>query len=110
MERLHPHLPDDNARLWSHPLQQSEKIVPAQRNASSRRFETVARDVNENGAAAAGDARAIVVIDFYNQVVKIIGPHQAVTGLVRLSMHGAVIASVGRVFAPGIGGTDSSDW
>ena len=103
-------LPDDNARSWSNLLQQPEKIVPAQSHAPGCRFETVTRNVDEDGAAAAGHPGAIIVIDFYNQVVKVIGPHQPVTGLARLSMHGTVVAPVGRVFTPGVGGTNRADW
>src|SRR5204863_8853630 len=57
----------------------------------------------------AGDTRACVMVDFDNKIIEMIRPAQPVAGLPDRRSDRPVIAAVGRVLAPGIGGGDAPD-
>jgi hypothetical protein len=58
--------------------------------------------VNENSAAVAADARAGVMVDFDDQIVKPIGTLQTIAWFIGRPPERTVIAPVFGVFAPGI--------
>ena len=62
--------------------------------------------MQEYGAAAPGNARAGVVVDFDNEIVEVIVALQAVAGLACRTPHRLVVVTVGRIFAPGIVSAD----
>ena len=62
--------------------------------------------MQEHGAAAAGDARARVVVDLDDEVVEMILAGQPVAGLAAPKPDRLVVMAVGRVFAPGVLGAD----
>jgi hypothetical protein len=50
--------------------------------------------VKENGASAAGNARFGVVIDFDDEVIEVIVPHQAVAALMTVKPDGTIVVAV----------------
>src|SRR5262245_13661095 len=62
--------------------------------------------MQEHGAAAPGDARAGVVVDLDDEIVEVVVARQAVAARAALQANRLVVMAVGRVFAPGILGTD----
>jgi hypothetical protein len=58
--------------------------------------------VNEHRAAVAGNARAGIVVDLDDQIVKPIGTLEAVAWFFGRSSEWAIVAPVMGVFAPGI--------
>src|SRR5262245_30946919 len=62
--------------------------------------------MQEHGAAAPGDPRAGVVVDLDNEIVEVVVTRQAVAARPALQANRLVVVPVGRVFAPGILGTD----
>jgi hypothetical protein len=58
--------------------------------------------MDEHCAAAPRHPRAIVVVDFDDQVVQIVLAHQPVARLASLSNHRTIIPSITGIFAPGI--------
>lgn len=67
-----------------------------------------ASQVDENRAAAAGHARARVVVELNDQVVQMIASPQAITSLARCQAQGLVVTAVLRVFAPRIEWRDAA--
>jgi len=49
------------------------------------------------------------MIDFDNDIIEMIGAAQPIAWFTGRSLDGAVIAPVGRVFAPSVSGTDASN-
>jgi hypothetical protein len=66
--------------------------------------------VDENSAAAAGDARPRVVIDLNKQIIQPIAPPKAVAWFIGRSREGTIIPPIGRIFTPSIGRSDTTDW
>jgi hypothetical protein len=58
--------------------------------------------VNEHCAASPGYPRPRIVIDFDDEVVKMIGTSQVVAGCIDGPLHRAIIPSIGGILAPGI--------
>jgi hypothetical protein len=65
--------------------------------------------VNEHGAAAAGDARAAVVVDLDEEVVKPIVAPEPVASVIGRPPEWPVISAVSGIFAPSQIGCDTSD-
>ena len=91
------------------PPQQSPQRIRLQRHAPRRRRKSRPRHVNEHRAAAAGNARPGVVVDFDNQIIEMVGAAQPVAGLSGRQPEGPIVAPVGRILAPGIVRPDSPD-
>ena len=66
--------------------------------------------MQEHGAAAAGDARARVVIDLDDEIVEMILARQPVALVVARDADRLVVMPVVGVFAPGVGGRDGARW
>jgi hypothetical protein len=58
--------------------------------------------MEEHGAAAAGNAGTPVVVNFYNDIIEMIGACEAVPGHFARSFYRAVVISVRGVFRPGV--------
>jgi hypothetical protein len=58
--------------------------------------------MQEDGAAAAGDARAAVVVDLDNEIIEPIVARQAVAATTAFQPHGPIVVAAGGVFAPGV--------
>ena len=84
--------------------------LPAQADAACGRSEVLARNMDEDGAAAAGDPWPVVVIDLDDQIVEVVVSLQPVARLARAATDRAVVAAIGRVLAPGIARSDGADW
>ena len=65
--------------------------------------------MQEYRATAASDPRPRVVVDFDNEIIKMILPPQPVAGLTGGYPDRLVIAAVRRILAPGVGGGDAPD-
>ena len=65
--------------------------------------------MQEHGAAAPGDARRGIVVDLDDEVVEMILAPQPVAGLAARETNRLVVMAVGRVFAPGILGTNRAN-
>ena len=76
--------------------------------APSSRREPRPRDMDEYGAAAAGHSGLRVVVNLDKQVVEAVVAPKAVAWFTGRPLKGSIIAPVGRIFAPGIGGTDAA--
>jgi hypothetical protein len=74
---------------------------PIRRNSRS-----MASQMQKHGTAAAGDARAKVVIDLDDEVIEVILARQPVSGLIVDQPDRLVVMAVLRIFAPGIFGPD----
>lgn len=64
--------------------------------------------MDEDRAAAPGDARACVVVNFDNQIIELIITPKTVAGIPPGKQNVAVVAPVVRVFAPGVLRADSA--
>src|SRR5258708_38223119 len=62
--------------------------------------------MQEQGSAAAGDARAEILIDLDDGVVEVMLAREAVFGLVTRQPDRLVVATVVRILAPGVFGLD----
>lgn len=65
--------------------------------------------MDEHRTAAPADAGPRIVINFHNEIVQMVGASQPIAWFIGRPLDGAVIASVGRVFAPGVSGADAAD-
>jgi hypothetical protein len=65
--------------------------------------------MDEDGAAAAGNARPGVMVDFDDEIVQGIVAAEPVARFLGRAREGPVIAAVGRVLAPGVAGTDAAN-
>src|SRR5918992_2057461 len=93
---------DHDFSLPSHPPQQPQHGGFRHRDASRRGREIGPRQMQEHGAATAGNSRRAVVIDFDDEVVEVILARQPVTSLIPDQTDWLVITAVLRVLAPGI--------
>jgi hypothetical protein len=100
---------NDDSGFWGQALEQAQKVLAHQCHASGGGPEAIACHMKKNRAAAAGDSRPRVVIDFDNQVVKAICPQQPVAWFTGRPPERPVVAAILRVFTPGVTGTDASD-
>ena len=66
--------------------------------------------MQEYSATAAGNPRPSVVVNFDYEIVEAVGAPQPVAWFIGRPLEGPVIPPIGRVFAPGVGGPDASDW
>src|SRR5271170_5191297 len=97
-----------DSRLRSYPAYQHPQIMQPQGYTASSWRETRPRDMDEYGAAAAGDSGLRVVVNLDKEVIEGVVAPQAVAWFTGRPLKGSVIAPVGRIFAPGIGGTDAA--
>ena len=58
--------------------------------------------MDENGAAPAGHARPDIMVDLDDEIVKTVGPPQAVAWFIGRPLECLVVAPVVWVFAPGV--------
>lgn len=82
------------------PLDQPAQSLALERDAAGRRKVFRAREMNEYRAAAPGDARTPVMIDFNNNIIEMVGPDKTVSGCPGRPSDRAVVIAVGRVFRP----------
>ena len=97
-----------DSRLRTNPAYQHLQILQPQGYTPSSRRETRPRDMDEYGAAAAGHSGLRVVVNLDKQVIDAIVAPQAVAWFTGRPLKCLIIAPVGRIFAPGIGGTDAA--
>src|SRR5579863_1063584 len=79
-----------------------------QRHAARGRRKAWPRDMDEHGAAQAGDARPRIVIELKEQVVEAVLAPEAVAWFIGRAPKAAIVAPVGWVFAPGIRSADTA--
>jgi DNA-binding response OmpR family regulator len=91
-----------DSRSWPDSRNKLQQVVPPQRDAACGRPKRIARDVNENRAAKAGDARAGIVVDLDNEIVEVVLAAEPVAWFIGRALKGVVIAAIGRVLAPGV--------
>ncbi len=65
--------------------------------------------MQEYSAAAAGNTRPSVMVDFDDEIVEAVGAPQPVAWFIGRPVEGTVVPSIGRVFAPGVVGSDPPD-
>lgn len=100
---------NDNSRLRREPPHQSLQVAARKCDTARRRAKTRPRDMNEHSAAMASNARARVMVDFDDEIVKPIGTLEAVAWFIGRPPERPVVAPVRGVFAPGIVRRDSPD-
>ena len=91
-----------NSRLGGELPQQCQKIVVLQSDAASSGAESRACNVDENSAAAAGDARPSIVVDFDDEIVEAVVAAQAVAWFSGRPLVGVVVTPIVRVLAPSV--------
>src|SRR5579863_2034684 len=79
-----------------------------QRHAAGGRRKARPRDMDEHGAAQAGDARPRIVIELKEQVIEAVLAPEAVAWFIGRAPKAAIVAPVGWVFAPGIRSADTA--
>jgi hypothetical protein len=62
--------------------------------------------MDENGTAPTGHARPFIVIDLNDEIVKAVGPPQAVAWFIGRPAERLIVAPVVWVFAPGVAWPD----
>jgi len=62
--------------------------------------------MDEHGAAAAGDPRTAIVVNLDNKIVQPVVALQPVTWFIGRAAERPVIATIGRILAPGVVGAD----
>ena len=87
---------------------QRQKIVTAQRDTASGRRQARLGDVDKHGTAATGDTGPRVVIKLEKNVVEGVVAPEAVAWFIGRPPEGAVVAPIGWVFTPGVGGADTA--
>ena len=98
-----------DCRSLSNPPQKPPKRTGLQRHTPHRRCKSRPGNVDEHRAAASSHARPCVVVDFDNQIIKMVGSAQPVAGLSGHQPEGPIVAPVRRIFAPSIVRPDSLD-
>lgn len=98
-----------DSRLLAQPPDQHPEIARLKRDASGRRRKARSRHMDEDCAAASGNSRARVVIDFDDDVIQMILPPKPVAWFTGRPPKGAVIKPVAGVLAPYIGPADGAD-
>jgi hypothetical protein len=68
-----------DSRFQRNPGQQNSEVSTAQPDATGRGRKSQTSQMNEHGAAAPGDARTGVMVDFDNKIIQVIDPLQAIT-------------------------------
>ena len=101
---------DDNARARSDSREQPGQCRVLERDAARGWREPWPRDVDEDRAAAAGDARPAVVVDFNDEVVERVLPPQPVGAAALWNSDRPIVGPVARVFAPAVVRSDSPCW
>jgi hypothetical protein len=97
---------NNDSRFSPKASQQNLQIAALQRDTTCCGSERFARDVDEHGAAAAGDPRSHIVVDFDNQVVQPIGAAQKIAWFIGRAAKDPIVAPVGGVLTPGVGRPD----
>src|SRR6187402_2669008 len=88
-------------------LQELPHPLLRHRHAAGRRGEARLGKMQEYRATATGYPGPCVVVDFNNEIIKMVLPAQPVPGCARGHMDRPIIAAVAGVLAPGIGGGDT---
>ena len=78
----------------------SAKRVEFKGDASCGRSESLPCCVDEDRAAAAGDARPRIVVNLDDKIIKIIRARQPIGICIRWHLDRSIIMAIGRVFAP----------
>jgi len=97
-----------DSRLRRQPFEQGSKAFRLQGDASRRRPKSRPGEMDEHGAAAAGDARPCVVVNLHHEVIEMILPPQPIARRSIGTPNWPVVAPVGRVLAPGVRRADPS--
>jgi hypothetical protein len=64
--------------------------------------------VDEYRTAASGDPGPRIVVDLDNQIVESIGAPEPITWFIGRAPESAIVAPVGRIFTPSVGGADAA--
>jgi hypothetical protein len=86
--------------------EQPKQVVFRQRDAARGGGESLPRYMDENGTAPTGHARSRIVVDLNDEIVKAVGPLQAIAWFIGRLAERLVVAPIVRVFAPGIAWSD----
>src|SRR5260370_1664389 len=100
--------PDHDPRAGAESDEKPAKALRRERDAARGGAKSGAREVHKDRAAAAGNARARVVIELDEQVVEIIVAPQPVACRIGGQLDRPVVAAVARVLAPGVGLADAA--
>jgi hypothetical protein len=66
--------------------------------------------MDENGTASTGHARSRIVVDLNDEIVKAVGPPQAVAWFIGRLAERLVVAPIVRILAPSIAWSDPPNW
>ena len=91
-----------DSRVERETSEQPEKVVFRQGDTARCGRETHPRHMDENGTPPTGDARSRIMVDLNDEIVKPVGPAQAVAWFIGRPMERSVVAPVVWVFAPGV--------
>jgi hypothetical protein len=98
---------NDDSRLPRKSAQQDFEVGALERHAAGGGAKGRPRDVQENRTASPGSPGPRVVVDLNDEVVEAVGALEPVPRLAGPTPNGAVVAPVGRIFAPGVGRADT---
>ena len=101
--------PDHNPRLGSQPLQQPQHRGLGHRNASGGRPKILTRQMQEDRAAASGDARRKIVINLDDEIVEMVIAREPIAATVPIEPHRPVVAAAAGVLAPGVFRADGAN-
>jgi hypothetical protein len=88
---------------------EAQEVGTLERYAPLRRFKSRARDVYEDRAAASFDARAVVVADYYDEVVEVVVAPKAL-GARRVRMtYPSIVVPVADIITPAVVDLEHND-
>src|SRR5690349_13893738 len=108
-DRCFSPLLDDDPRPRPDPFQQPAQAWRLQRDAAGGWLKPLARHVNEDRAAAAGNARTGVMVKLDDQVIEAIVPPQSVGCRTLRDPNRPVIETIPGIFAPAVVLSDRPD-
>ncbi len=100
---------NDNSCLARQPAHQPLQIAARKRDTAGGREKSWPRDMKKYRTAVAGDARARVMVDLDDQIVKPVGTFEAIAWFIGRPPEWTIVAAVLGVFAPGVVRRDRPD-
>src|ERR1700688_656242 len=100
--------PDHDPRVGAQPDEEPAEAPGRERDAARGGAKSGAGQMQEDRAAAAGNARARVVIELDEEVVEMVVAPQPVACRVGAELDRPIVAAVARMLAPGVGLTDAA--
>jgi len=93
---------NDNSGMRTKTGQNSAKRIEFKRDTSGSRGKPVPRCMDEHCATASDHARARIVINLNDEVIKIVLAHQPISACVRGDFDRPVVVAISGIFAPAI--------